>query len=132
MASYDLDEKTMEAIEFVKPHLDSEFKFVRVAADLAIADLIQYGYVEWAMWDSDQVVESVRKVAEHFTEEIMDETQAAVELDEMLDGMVSSNENVDMMQMLNGMRQGMLDLMEASENYLIIHESTVNTCNNRD
>ena len=130
MASYDLDEKTMEAIEFVKPHLDSEFKFVRVASDLAVADLIQYGYVEWSLWDSDQVVESVRKVAEHFTEEIMEETQTAVELDQMLDGMVDANENVDLIQTLSGMRQGMLDLMEVSENYLILHESIVNTCNN--
>jgi len=135
MSSYELDDKTTKAIEVIRPHLEVRNHFsrlVKTAAELAIADLIEVGYADWSMWDPDDVVESVKKVAEEFTEEILDDAQAAIEIDSLIAEISVPDDELDVMHTLRGVRQGMLDLMSVSQHYLIIHETTLEFCNNEE
>ena len=135
MESYELDDKTTKAIDTIRPHLEVRNHFsrlIKTAAELAIADLIEVGYNEWSLWEPDDVVESVRKVAAEVTEEILDDAQAALEIDAMIAEISVPEDELDVMHTLRGVRQGMLDLMSVSQHYLIIHETTVISCNNEE
>lgn len=133
LSSYDLGEKTLTAINEIRPWTNNKVDFIRMSAEFAVADLIEYGFEYWSQWDADDVVEAVRKIADEFTQEIVDDTEAAVQMDNMLDDAnLDTSENIDMLQALKGMRQGLLDLMVVAEHYLIIHEEVVKSCNSTD
>ncbi len=130
LSSYDLGEKTLMAINEIKPWTNNKIEFIRMAAEFAIADLIEYGFEYWSEWDADEVVETVRKIAGEFTQEIVDDTEAAMQMDIMLDDAnLDTSESIDMLQALKGMRHGLLDLMVVAEHYIIMHEEVVNSCN---
>tara|TARA_Y100001937_G_scaffold14144_2_gene18920 strand:- start:15652 stop:16080 length:429 start_codon:yes stop_codon:yes gene_type:complete len=130
LSSYGLEEKTLMAINQIKPWTNNKIDLIRMAAEFAIADLIEYGFEDWSEWDADEVVETVRKVAGEFTQEIVDDTEVLMEMDLMLDDAnLDTSESIDMLQALKGMRHGLLDLMLVAEHYLIMHEEVVKSCN---
>ncbi len=136
MASYDLDVATRNAVEKLKPYMNSDMRHVVSATDIAVADLIENGYDKWSNWESDKVVESVRLVSEKFTQEVIDDTKSLLEMELMIDGMVDSENALilckDLHNALQIMRNGMLDMMFVAEHYLILHEEVIATCSFED
>ena len=136
MASYDLDVHTRNAVEKLKPYMNSDMRHVASATDIAVADLIENGYCKWSNWESDKVVESVRLVSEKFTQEVIDDTKSLLEMELMIDGMVDSENALilckDLHNALQIMRNGMLDMMFVAEHYLILHEEVIAACSFED
>lgn len=136
MASYDLDVRTRNAVEKLRPYMNSDMRHVASATDMAVADLIENGYDKWSNWESDKVVESVRLVSEKFTQEVIDDTKSILEMELMLDGMVDSENALilckDLHNALQIMRNGMLDMMFVAEHYLILHEEVIAACSFED
>jgi len=136
MASYDLDVNTRNAVEKLRPYMNSDMRHVASATDIAVADLIENTYGKWCQWDSDRVVESVRLVAEKFTQEVIDDTKSLLEMELMIDGMVDSENALilckDLHNALQIMRNGMLDMMSVAEHYLILHEEVIAACSFED
>lgn len=132
MSEYDLDVPTRNAIEKFRPYMNSDIKYVASATDMAVADLIENGYDKWSNWACDRVVESVRLVSEKFTQEVIDDTKSILEMEVMLDGMVDSENALDLCKDLHKglslMRNGMLDMMSVAEHYLILHEEVIAAC----
>lgn len=136
MASYDLDVPTRNAVEKLRPYMNSDMRHVASATDIAVADLIENGYDKWSNWESDKVVESVRLVSEKFTQEVIDDTKSLLEMELMIDGMVDSENALilckDLHNALQIMRNGMLDMMFVAEHYLILHEEVIAACSFED
>lgn len=136
MSSYDLDVPTRNAVEKLKPYMNSDMRHVASAVDIAVADLIENGYDKWSNWESDKVVESVRLVSEKFTQEVIDDTKSLLEMELMIDGMVDSENALilckDLHNALQIMRNGMLDMMFVAEHYLILHEEVIAACSFED
>jgi len=136
MASYDLDAPTRNAVEKLRPYMNSDMRHVASATDIAVADLIENGYDKWSNWESDKVVESVRLVSEKFTQEVIDDTKSLLEMELMIDGMVDSENALilckDLHNALQIMRNGMLDMMFVAEHYLILHEEVIAACSFED
>ena len=136
MASYDLDVPTRNAVEKLRPYMNSDMRHVASATDIAVADLIENGYDKWSNWESDKVVESVRLVSEKFTQEVIDDTKSILEMELMIDGMVDSENALilckDLHNALQIMRNGMLDMMFVAEHYLILHEEVIAACSFED
>jgi len=136
MASYDLDVNTRNAVEKLRPYMNSDMRHVASAVDIAVADLIENGYDKWSNWESDKVVESVRLVSEKFTQEVIDDTKSLLEMELMIDGMVDSENALilckDLHNALQIMRNGMLDMMFVAEHYLILHEEVIAACSFED
>ena len=136
MGSYDLDVPTRNAVEKLRPYMNSDMRHVASATDIAVADLIENGYDKWSNWESDKVVESVRLVSEKFTQEVIDDTKSILEMELMIDGMVDSENALilckDLHNALQIMRNGMLDMMFVAEHYLILHEEVIAACSFED
>ena len=136
MGSYDLDVPTRNAVEKLRPYMNSDMRHVASATDIAVADLIENGYDKWSNWESDKVVESVRLVSEKFTQEVIDDTKSLLEMELMIDGMVDSENALilckDLHNALQIMRNGMLDMMFVAEHYLILHEEVIAACSFED
>jgi hypothetical protein len=120
---YTVDEHTRKAISrLVEGANDPSDHVQRIAHQLCIADLLEVGWDEWTLWTGDEIVANVRAVANEFTEEVVNDTIAGIELDEMLFDMVENHEDeVDVGRAIEALRTGMLEMMEVAEAYIVLH-----------
>jgi hypothetical protein len=122
-----VDQWTRKAIsKLVEGANDPRDHVQRIAHQLCIADLLEVGWDEWTLWTADEIVANVRAVANEFTEEVVNDTIAGIELDIMLFDMVENHDDeVNVGRAIEALRTGMLEMMEVAESYIVLHNMLV-------